>query len=101
MSEAVTIDTIKNILTKNVNKEYSLSREEAIAIMNLPEDDMPLLMEMAGSLRKKYKGNHAQIHYHCITFHHLPIYIFQFLLLNGKTGHNKHNFENSFHCGRL
>ena len=52
MSEAVTIDTIKNILTKNVNKEYSLSREEAIAIMNLPEDDMPLLMEMAGSLRK-------------------------------------------------
>ena len=56
MSEAVTIDTIKNILTKNVNKEYSLSREEAIAIMNLPEDDMPLLMEMAGSLRKKYKG---------------------------------------------
>ena len=59
MSEAVTIDTIKNILTKNVNKEYSLSREEAIAIMNLPEDDMPLLMEMAGSLRKKYKGNHV------------------------------------------
>ena len=56
MSEAVTIDTIKNILTKNVNKEYSLSREEAIAIMNLPEDDMPLLMEMAGSLRKKYKS---------------------------------------------
>jgi biotin synthase len=62
MSEAVTIDTIKNILTKNVNKEYSLSREEAIAIMNLPEDDMPLLMEMAGSLRKKYKGNHVSIH---------------------------------------
>ena len=61
MSEAVTIDTIKNILTKNVNKEYSLSREEAIAIMNLPEDDMPLLMEMAGSLRKKYKGNHVSI----------------------------------------
>ena len=53
MSEAVTIDTIKNILTKNVNKEYSLSRDEAIAIMNLPEDDMPLLMEMAGSLRNK------------------------------------------------
>ncbi len=62
MSEAVTIDTIKNILTKNVNKEYSLSREEAIAIMNLPEDDIPLLMEMAGSLRKKYKGNHVSIH---------------------------------------
>ena len=62
MSEAVTIDTIKNILTENVNKEYSLSREEAIAIMNLPEDDMPLLMEMAGSLRKKYKGNHVSIH---------------------------------------
>lgn len=56
MSEAVTIDTIKNILTKNVNKEYSLSREEAIAIMNLPEDDMPLLMEMAGSLRKNIKA---------------------------------------------
>ena len=62
MSEAVTIDTIKNILTENVNKEYSLSREEAIAIMNLPEDDMPLLMEMAGNLRKKYKGNHVSIH---------------------------------------
>lgn len=56
MSEAVTIDTIKNILTENVNKEYSLSREEAIAIMNLPEDDMPLLMEMAGSLRKNIKA---------------------------------------------
>lgn len=56
MSEAVTIDTIKNILTKNVNKEYSLSREEAIAIMNLPEDDMPLLMEMAEVFVKNIKA---------------------------------------------
>ena len=28
----------------------------------LPEEDMPYLMEMAGSLRKKYKGNHVSIH---------------------------------------
>lgn len=62
MSDSVTIDTIKNILTENVNKEYFLSREEAIAIMNLPENDMSLLMEMAGNLRKKYKGNHVSIH---------------------------------------
>lgn len=56
MSEAVTIDTIKNILTKNVNKEYSLSREEAIAIMNLPEDDMPLLWKWPEVFVKNIKA---------------------------------------------
>ena len=59
MSSMITADTIRKILSDNINKEYSFSREEAIAIMNLPEEDMPFLMEMAGSLRKKYKGNHV------------------------------------------
>ena len=62
MSSMITADTIRKILSDNINKEYSFSREEAIAIMNLPEEDMPFLMEMAGSLRKKYKGNHVSIH---------------------------------------
>ena len=62
MSLMITADTIRKILSDNINKEYSFSREEAIAIMNLPEEDMPFLMEMAGSLRKKYKGNHVSIH---------------------------------------
>ena len=54
MSSMITADTIRKILSDNINKEYSFSREEAIAIMNLPEEDMPFLMEMAGRLRKKY-----------------------------------------------
>ena len=62
MSSMITADTIRKILSDNINKEYSFSREEAIAIKNLPEEDMPFLMEMAGSLRKKYKGNHVSIH---------------------------------------
>ena len=62
MSSMITADTIRKILSDNINKEYSFSREEAIAIMNLSEEDMPFLMEMAGSLRKKYKGNHVSIH---------------------------------------
>ena len=39
------------------------------------------------------------MHYHCITFHHQPICIFQYLLSNGRIVHNKHSFENSFHFG--
>ena len=39
MSSMITADTIKRkILSDNINKEYSFSREEAIAIMNLPEE---------------------------------------------------------------
>ena len=39
MSSMITADTIRKILSDNINKEYSFSREEAIAIMNLPEEE--------------------------------------------------------------
>ena len=35
--------------------------EEAIEILNNPDDQLDALIERAGILRKKYKGNHVSI----------------------------------------
>ena len=40
-----------------MNSEQNLTREEAIAILNTPDEQLNELIERAGALRKKYKGN--------------------------------------------
>ena len=45
-----------------MNSEQNLTREEAIAILNTPDEQLDALIERAGALRKKYKGNHVSIH---------------------------------------
>ena len=45
-----------------MNSEQNLTREEAITILNTPDEQLNELIERAGALRKKYKGNHVSIH---------------------------------------
>ena len=45
-----------------MNSEQNLTREKAIAILNTPDEQLNELIERAGALRKKYKGNHVSIH---------------------------------------
>ena len=39
-----------------------LSREDAIAILNTPDEELDQLIAQAEKLRRKYKGNHVSIH---------------------------------------
>ncbi len=39
-----------------------LSREDAIAILNTPDEELNQLIAQAEKLRRKYKGNHVSIH---------------------------------------
>ena len=39
-----------------------LSREDAIAILNTPDEDLDVLIDRAKSLRYRYKGNRVSIH---------------------------------------
>ena len=39
-----------------------LSREDAIAILNTPDDQLQELIDRASALRHKYKGNRVSIH---------------------------------------
>ena len=39
-----------------------LSREDAIAILNTPDEELDHLIAQAEKLRRKYKGNHVSIH---------------------------------------
>lgn len=40
----------------------SLSRDEAIAILDTPDEELEALIDRASSLRYKYKGNRVSIH---------------------------------------
>ena len=40
----------------------TLSREDAIAILNTPDDALQELIDRASALRYKYKGNRVSIH---------------------------------------
>ena len=40
----------------------ALSREDAIAILNTPDEELDQLIAQAEKLRRKYKGNHVSIH---------------------------------------
>ena len=41
-----------------------LSREDAIAILNTPDEELDQLIAQAEKLRRKYKGNHVSITVH-------------------------------------
>ena len=44
-----------------MKSEQNLTREEAIAILNTPDEQVNELIERAGALRKKYKGTYYRI----------------------------------------
>ena len=46
----------------HAHEDPILTREEAIEILNTPDDQLDTLIERAGILRKKYKGNRVSIH---------------------------------------
>ena len=46
----------------NTSTDPQLTREEAIEILNTPDDKLEELIKRAEVLRRKYKGNHVSIH---------------------------------------
>ena len=46
----------------HTHEDPVLTREEAIEILNTPDEQLDTLIERAGILRKKYKGNRVSIH---------------------------------------
>lgn len=48
--------------TPDISIDPQLSREEALAILNTPDGELPELIARAEVLRRKYKGNHVSIH---------------------------------------
>ena len=50
------------ISSQNTSTDPQLSREEAIEILNTPDEDLDELIARAEKLRRKYKGNHVSIH---------------------------------------
>lgn len=53
---------ISKILSFSIGEEPYLSRDEAIALINLPDDQIDDLLLRAGALRKKYKKDRVGIH---------------------------------------
>ena len=50
------------ISNQNTSTDPQLSREEAIEILNTPDENLDELIARAEKLRQKYKGNHVSIH---------------------------------------
>ena len=50
------------ISNQNTSTDPQLSREEAIEILNTPDENLDELIARAEKLRRKYKGNHVSIH---------------------------------------
>ena len=50
------------ISSQNTSTDPQLSREEAIEILNTPDENLDELIARAEKLRRKYKGNHVSIH---------------------------------------
>lgn len=46
----------------NTDDTTNLSRQDAIDILNIPDDQLDELIACAEKLRRKYKGNHVSIH---------------------------------------
>ena len=56
--------------TASCEKEApSLSRDEAMAILDTPDEELEALIDLASSLRYKYKGNQVSIHILTNDFH--------------------------------
>ena len=45
-----------------MNENMNISREEAIEILNTPDEQLEELIAHAEKLRRKYKGNHVSVH---------------------------------------
>ena len=51
-----------NIITPDTSADPQLSREDALAILNTPDESLEELVSFAETYRRKYKGNHVSIH---------------------------------------
>ena len=51
-----------NITTPDASTDPQLSREDALAILNTPDESLEELVSFAETFRRKYKGNHVSIH---------------------------------------
>lgn len=49
-------------ITPNTSADPQLSREDALAILNTPDESLEELVSFAETFRRKYKGNHVSIH---------------------------------------
>ena len=54
-------DTFIHTLLADWDEERSLSREEAVAILDLPKEEMEDLISCAYALRTKYKGKKVSV----------------------------------------
>ena len=51
-----------NITTPDASTDPQLSREDALAVLNTPDESLEELVSFAETYRRKYKGNHVNIH---------------------------------------
>ena len=51
-----------NITTPDASTDPQLSREDALAVLNTPDESLEELVSFAETYRRKYKGNHVSIH---------------------------------------
>lgn len=49
-------------ITPDTSVDPQLSREDALAILNTPDESLEELVSFAETFRRKYKGNHVSIH---------------------------------------
>ena len=49
-------------ITPDTSADPQLSREDALAILNTPDESLEELVSFAETFRRKYKGNHVSIH---------------------------------------
>ena len=49
-------------ITPDTSADPQLSREDALAILNTPDESLEDLVSFAETFRRKYKGNHVSIH---------------------------------------
>ena len=49
-------------MTPDVSADPQLSREDALAVLNTPDESLEELISFAETFRRKYKGNHVSIH---------------------------------------
>ena len=49
-------------ITPDTSADPQLSREDALAILNTPDESLEELVSFAETYRRKYKGNHVSIH---------------------------------------
>lgn len=51
-----------NITTPDASTDPQLSQEDALAVLNTPDESLEELVSFAETYRRKYKGNHVSIH---------------------------------------